>query len=108
MRLTVADTGVGVPADELPRLFERFHRVRRTPGRSHEGSGIGLAMVRQLLNLMNGSVHVESEPGRGSTFTVLLPYGEGAPDAAPADAGEAATPYLHQALNWVAPVGEEP
>ncbi|MFT7839867.1 ATP-binding protein [Saccharothrix sp. BKS2] len=112
VRLTVADTGVGIPADELPRLFERFHRVRGAHGRSHEGSGIGLAMVAQLLDLMGGSVRVESEPGRGSVFTVLLPYGEGAPAAAPHDAphdaGEAVAPYLQEALTWTAPAGAPP
>ncbi|QFZ19408.1 ATP-binding protein [Saccharothrix syringae] len=101
VRLTVADTGVGIPADELPRLFERFHRVRGTEGRSHEGSGIGLAMVRELLHLLGGSIEVESAPGRGSVFTALLPYGEGAPAAGHATpAADAVAPYLQEAATW--------
>ena len=50
------DTGVGIPADELPRLFERFHRVEGTRGRTHEGTGIGLALVQELVELHGGSV----------------------------------------------------
>ncbi len=74
-QLTVADTGVGIPATELPRLFERFHRVQGARGRSYEGSGIGLALVQELVKLHGGGVHVESELGRGTTFTVSLPLG---------------------------------
>jgi signal transduction histidine kinase/ActR/RegA family two-component response regulator len=80
--LAVADTGVGIVADELPQLFQRFHRVPGAAARTREGSGIGLAMVQELAALHGGSVAVSSEPGRGSTFTVTLPYG--APDAEPA------------------------
>src|SRR5690242_21151771 len=54
--LTVADTGEGVPADEVPRLFERFHRVERAKARSGEGSGIGLAVVRELIGLHGGTI----------------------------------------------------
>ncbi|MEV0587865.1 SpoIIE family protein phosphatase [Nonomuraea sp. NPDC050310] len=74
VRLEVADTGVGIPAEELPRLFDRFHRVPGSGGRSEEGSGIGLSLVRELVHLHGGTVEVASEPGRGSTFTVRLPY----------------------------------
>ena len=75
MELSVTDTGTGIAAEELPRIFERFHRVQGARGRSHEGSGIGLALVRELVKLHGGSVHVESTPGQGSTFTVTLPLG---------------------------------
>src|SRR4051794_21931111 len=77
--LTVADTGIGIPADELPLVFDRFHRVPGSLARNREGTGIGLALVRELVGLHGGSVAVASEPGRGSTFTVTVPYGS--PDA---------------------------
>ena len=71
--LEVADSGVGIPEDELPRLFERFHRVSGAEGRSHEGSGIGLALVHELVRLHGGEVSVASEIGEGSTFRIELP-----------------------------------
>ncbi|MER6146274.1 SpoIIE family protein phosphatase [Streptomyces sparsogenes] len=74
-RLTVADTGTGVPPEELPYLFDRFHRVRGARSRSHEGSGIGLALVKDLVELHGGTVSVRSRPGEGSTFTVEVPFG---------------------------------
>jgi PAS domain S-box-containing protein len=74
--LEVTDTGVGIPAKELPRLFERFHRIEGSQGRSHEGSGIGLALVQELARLHGGAVDVESTPGRGTTFRVALPTGD--------------------------------
>jgi PAS domain S-box-containing protein len=73
--LSVADTGLGIPEAELPRLFERFHRVEGAQGRSFEGSGIGLALVQELVRLHGGTVGVESTLGDGSTFTVRLPLG---------------------------------
>ena len=78
--LTVHDTGSGIPDHELPRLFERFHRVERTRARSSEGSGIGLALVAELVALHGGQVTVDSELDLGSTFTVTLP-GAGPVDA---------------------------
>jgi len=74
--LTVRDTGTGIPADEIPRLFERFHRVKGARGRSYEGSGIGLAFVRELVNLHGGNVRVESELNRGTRFIVSIPFGK--------------------------------
>lgn len=74
VRLEVADTGVGIPDDELPRLFDRFHRVRGASARSHEGSGIGLALVKELTVLHGGDVEVSSEVGVGSRFVVRLPW----------------------------------
>lgn len=73
--LEVRDTGVGIPADELARVFERFHRVKGAHARTHEGSGIGLALVRELAELHGGSAQVASRPGHGSTFTVRVPFG---------------------------------
>jgi hypothetical protein len=74
-RLTVHDTGTGIPADQIDRLFDRFHRVEGTKGRSFEGSGIGLALVRELVKLHEGEITVESEEGLGSTFSVTIPLG---------------------------------
>jgi len=71
----ISDTGTGIAAAELPHLFERFHRVEGAKGRSIEGSGIGLALVKELVKLHAGDIQVESAPGRGSTFTVLVPVG---------------------------------
>ena len=73
--VTVHDTGTGIPAAELPHLFERVHRVEGAHGRSFEGSGIGLALVQELVKLHGGDIRVESEPGRGSRFTITLPFG---------------------------------
>ena len=73
--ITVADTGSGIPAAELPHLFERFHRVENQPSRSFEGSGIGLALVQELVKLQHGEIKVESKPGKGSAFTIVLPLG---------------------------------
>ncbi|MEP7245518.1 MAG: ATP-binding protein [Gammaproteobacteria bacterium] len=73
--LEVADTGVGVPKDEIPRLFERFHRVAGSQGRSQEGSGIGLALVQELGKLHGASIDVTSEVGQGTTFRLHVPYG---------------------------------
>jgi hypothetical protein len=73
--LSVSDTGIGIAANEIARLFERFHRVEGAQGRTHEGTGIGLALVQELVKLHGGSVTVESLQGRGSTFTVRVPFG---------------------------------
>jgi signal transduction histidine kinase len=75
IKLAVADTGVGIPATELPRLFERFHRVKGAKSRTHEGTGIGLALVRELVLLHGGTIDIQSEEARGSTFTVTIQAG---------------------------------
>ncbi len=75
VELSVHDTGTGIPESELGRVFERFHRVDGAEGRSFEGTGIGLAFVKELAELHGGAVRVESTPGRGSTFTVSIPLG---------------------------------
>ncbi|HEX8134582.1 MAG TPA: ATP-binding protein, partial [Actinomycetes bacterium] len=71
--LQVSDTGEGIPAGELPRIFERFYRVDKARTRQTGGTGLGLAIVRHVAEAHGGSVRVESELGRGSTFTVTLP-----------------------------------
>jgi PAS domain S-box-containing protein len=74
-RLSVADTGIGMPHASLDRVFDRFHRVEGARGRSHEGSGIGLALVQELVKLHGGSIGVTSELGRGTVFMVEVPLG---------------------------------
>lgn len=74
--VSIKDTGVGIPPEELPHIFERFHRVKGTTGRTIEGTGIGLSLVQELVKLHEGTISVTSTPGRGSTFTVSLPLGK--------------------------------
>ncbi|MES2826655.1 MAG: ATP-binding protein [Bacteroidota bacterium] len=73
--LRVADTGVGIPEKELPHMFERFHRVENTAGRTHEGTGIGLSLVHELVQLHGGEISVNSVEEQGSVFTVRIPEG---------------------------------
>ena len=104
--LEVADTGIGIPKSELPRLFERFHRVAGACGRSFEGSGIGLTLVQELVRIHGGQIAVESEEGCGTVFRVRLPLGsahlptdkitaKGTMALASADA------YVEEALRWL-------
>ncbi|MFD1832219.1 SpoIIE family protein phosphatase [Streptomyces desertarenae] len=106
--VTVTDTGIGVPAAEMPRLFERFHRIENARSRSNEGSGIGLALVKELIGLHGGTITADSTEGEGTCFTIRLPFGS---DHLPADAVvEAAStsaapataePYVQEALRWL-------
>jgi len=75
VEMAISDTGTGIAAEQIPEIFKRFHQVRGAPSRSYEGSGIGLALVKELVQLHGGSVHIESEPGAGSRFIVCLPLG---------------------------------
>lgn len=75
VELEVADSGVGISEEEIPHLFERFHRVSGAKSRSHEGTGIGLALIKELAALHGGSVRVESEIGKGSRFFVTVKTG---------------------------------
>lgn len=74
-RLEVRDSGTGVAQSELPHLFERFYRAPGAQGRSNEGTGIGLALVNELVRLHGGSIRVASTEGVGTTFTIELPFG---------------------------------
>ncbi|HET9684646.1 MAG TPA: ATP-binding protein, partial [Gemmatimonadaceae bacterium] len=73
--LEVRDTGVGIPREQVERVFERFHRVPNARARTHEGSGIGLALVDELVRLHGGSIAVESAVGKGTTFRIVVPLG---------------------------------
>ncbi len=73
--LVVRDTGTGISPDQIPRLFERFYRVPNVRSRTHEGTGIGLSLVQELVRLHGGSIAVDSVPGEGATFTVRIPLG---------------------------------
>ncbi|BBZ05951.1 histidine kinase [Mycolicibacterium doricum] len=113
--VTVADTGVGIAAEEMPRLFERFHRVESGYARSTEGSGIGLALVKELIGLHGGAISAESEEGRGTTFTIRIPFGAGhlssediAPPGRSSGVSTTADPYLQEALRWVPASDTEP
>ena len=107
--VTVADTGIGIPAAEMPRLFERFHRIETSRARSTEGSGIGLALVKELVTLHGGTITADSREGAGSTFTVRLPFGSAhlpADELGPAPgtravSGVTADPYVQEALRWL-------
>ena len=74
--LEVEDTGVGIPEKELPHMFERFHRVENAVGRSYEGTGIGLSLIKELVQLHGGTINVRSKEGQGSTFIVEIPFGK--------------------------------
>jgi signal transduction histidine kinase len=106
--LMVRDTGTGIPSSELPHIFERFHRVAGARGRSIEGTGIGLALVQELVKLHGGSIEVESEAGKGATFTVRIPLGT---DHVPKERLQASTDlastalrsdaFVQEAIRWV-------
>ena len=113
-RLSVRDTGTGIPEQELPHLFERFHRIEGARSRSHEGTGIGLSLVRELVRLHGGDITAESAPGKGSTFLVSLPKGKAhlPPEAvdetgrAPHAAGGARSgAYVGEVQHWLPDAG---
>lgn len=108
VELSVADTGVGIPAAEISRIFQRFHRVRGMRSRTHEGTGIGLALVQELARLHGGRVGVQSREGHGSTFTVAILAGKshlppgaiGASDVA-TQARSVAGQYVEESTGWI-------
>lgn len=114
VELSVRDSGGGIPEAELSRLFERFHRVEGAQGRSYEGSGIGLALVQELVNLHGGRIAVESKVGKGTVFSVSIPFGvahlpadrirtESAVVSLPARASA----YADEALRWLAGAADQ-
>jgi PAS domain S-box-containing protein len=105
--LSVTDTGIGIPESELENIFDRFHRVQDVQGRSQEGTGIGLAMVKELVRLHHGSISVSSKLSEGSVFTVRVPWGG---NHLPADkiietsgvpVSSQATAFINEAMKWV-------
>jgi PAS domain S-box-containing protein len=105
--LTVTDTGVGIPAEELPHIFDRFHRVQNTGGRTFEGTGIGLSLIRELVHLHGATIDVESAKDKGSIFTVRIPFGKThLPAASLAEARDnidhfSLKEYLHEAESFL-------
>jgi PAS domain S-box-containing protein len=115
--LEVEDTGTGIPETEIPRLFDRFYRVEGARGRTQEGTGIGLALVQELVRLHGGAVRAESTHGKGSRFIVSIPLGTAhlPPERLRAERTLASTalgaqPYVKEALRWLPDEGrsEEP
>jgi PAS domain S-box-containing protein len=107
-RFSVRDSGIGIPEGELPRVFERFHRIEGVHGRTHEGTGIGLALVDELVRLHGGSVEVTSQFGVGTTFTVSIPFGSShlpgnrvTEKASGSPSTRGALPYVQEALQWL-------
>ena len=113
--LAVIDTGIGIPTHELPRLFERFHRIEGAHGRTYEGSGIGLALVKELVHLHDGDIRVTSEPGHGSCFIVSIPMGithtvgalsAEAAEQVPPELRSLALAFVEEALQWMPDVSD--
>ncbi len=108
-QVTVLDTGTGISESELPNLFQRFKRIEGARRRSHEGSGIGLALVQELVHMHGGSIAVASKVGAGTEFTVTLPFGQNhlvhgqvvsdGTAASPLQGSEVA--YVQEALGWL-------
>ncbi len=112
--LEVRDTGIGIPADALPHIFDRFHRIQTPQARTHEGSGIGLALVRELVALHGGTIAVTSVSGHGTVFRITLPLGSGHLPPEQVGAGGvdmvaalAAAPYVAEAASWDGAMGHE-
>ncbi|HEY9694937.1 MAG TPA: ATP-binding protein [Oculatellaceae cyanobacterium] len=108
VELIVKDTGIGIPAAEIPHMFERFHRVKGAQGRTFEGSGIGLSLVQELVQIHGGTIQVTSVEGEGSCFTVSIPRGSAHlpqdrinSDRTLASTALGAIPYLEEALRWL-------
>jgi PAS domain S-box-containing protein len=108
LEFSVSDTGIGIPPNELPYIFQRFHRVEGSRGRTFEGTGIGLALVNELVKLHGGSVAVRSQINQGTTFSVSIPFGTAhlAPetimsaDSVQTKAGTAET-FIEESSRWL-------
>ncbi len=112
--LLISDTGTGIPPDALPQIFNRFYRVPGANGRTHEGSGIGLSLVRELVNLHGGVIEVDSTVDRGSTFSVRIPFGtDHLPNAQVSRAssrsanGGSAHAFVEEAQRWLPDYADE-
>ncbi|MBS2013771.1 MAG: response regulator [Deltaproteobacteria bacterium] len=106
--LRVSDTGVGIAPENVPHVFDRFHRIEGARSRTHEGTGIGLALVRDLVQLHGGAIAVASTPGEGTTFTVTLPFGRDhlpaehvSDEGEPTRDGIRAASFLAEAARWL-------
>jgi PAS domain S-box-containing protein len=119
IELCVEDTGIGIPDDQQTKVFERFHRLEGVPGRTHEGTGIGLALVQELVKLHKGFIRVESTLGKGSKFIVSIPKARahlpadrlGSNERFLRSTGVSASAYVDEALRWLPDkdrVGEPP
>ena len=114
--LTVQDTGTGIESDALPHLFERFYRVRGAKSRTYEGTGIGLALVQELVHLHSGTIDIQSQVGEhthGTTVTVTLPKGIAHLPTnhiqtihSPLPTSLGASPFVEEALRWLQPEQE--
>lgn len=114
--LIVSDTGIGIPASDLDHIFERFRRVEGSRARTHEGSGIGLALVQEIVKLHGGEISVDSHtdgPKRGSSFSVRVPFGsehlsqDQVKEAASGDESKLANAYVSEASRWIPSVSRE-
>ena len=107
VQMEIRDTGVGIPSEELPRIFERFYRIKEARGRTHEGTGIGLALVFELVKLHSGKISVSSKLHEGSVFTVSIPLGTAHIDpallrrAASETESQVPKPIVEEALSWL-------
>lgn len=108
-----SDTGIGIAREEMPRLFERFHRIEGAPGRSIEGSGIGLALVKELTELHGADLSVSSEPGEGTTFKISIPFGtrhlprdQVVEEAGPIVPGKRSDGFVAEVLRWLPSVAD--
>ena len=106
--LSIADTGIGIAPAEMPRLFERFHRIRGARARTHEGTGIGLALVQELARLHGGAVRATSVPGEGTTFFVRIKRGRAHLPAERIDTpsslsstSHGTAPFAEEVLRWL-------
>ena len=108
VEMAVMDTGTGIPAAELPKIFKRFERVEGAVGRSFEGTGIGLALVQELVKIHGGKITVESQESSGSRFTVSIPTGVSHLNdvqlrrrAGNATTSATADAYVNEAMRWI-------